>query len=328
MSEPDWAPLTGFRVAVTSARRAEELECAAAAPRRHRDQRRGDHDGAVARRRRTARAHRGVDRRAARHRDRHHGHRIPRLGGGRRRLGAGQRSARRPRQGAHRLARAEGDRCAARRGPAGGMVAGFRVVARAAAVSGRGRYRRTARRRATARGHRRLGSVPGVSRRTACCRRRSGADPRVPLASRAAQRRLRPVGGGNRRRKVRRGQLHVGTRRRIGADARDGDGHRAPGALGAAHQRARDVRRSCHRAAVGAAGGADVVAGANAVGRVGPPHHRRASAAAVTHRAGGRASAGDPRHLRDGRRCGQAAVPCGDGDDPRAGPSSWRGGVA
>ena len=25
MSEPDWAPLTGFRVAVTSARRAEEL---------------------------------------------------------------------------------------------------------------------------------------------------------------------------------------------------------------------------------------------------------------------------------------------------------------
>ncbi|MGB7504084.1 MAG: uroporphyrinogen-III synthase, partial [Mycobacterium sp.] len=25
MSEPDWSPLTGFRVAVTSARRAEEL---------------------------------------------------------------------------------------------------------------------------------------------------------------------------------------------------------------------------------------------------------------------------------------------------------------
>ena len=25
MSEPDWAPLTGFRVAVTSARRADEL---------------------------------------------------------------------------------------------------------------------------------------------------------------------------------------------------------------------------------------------------------------------------------------------------------------
>ena len=25
MTEPDWAPLTGFRVAVTSARRAEEL---------------------------------------------------------------------------------------------------------------------------------------------------------------------------------------------------------------------------------------------------------------------------------------------------------------
>ncbi|MEX3766410.1 uroporphyrinogen-III synthase, partial [Mycolicibacterium fortuitum] len=25
MTEPDWAPLTGFRVAVTSARRADEL---------------------------------------------------------------------------------------------------------------------------------------------------------------------------------------------------------------------------------------------------------------------------------------------------------------
>ena len=45
MSEPDWAPLTGFRVAVTSARRADELSALLRA-RRDRHQRGGDRDGA------------------------------------------------------------------------------------------------------------------------------------------------------------------------------------------------------------------------------------------------------------------------------------------
>ena len=52
------------------------------------------------------------------------------------------------------------------------------------------------------------------------------------------------TGGGHRRREVRRGQLHLGARGRVGADARHGDGHRGPGAVGAAHRRTRDVRRA------------------------------------------------------------------------------------
>ena len=49
------------------------------------------------------------------------------------------------------------------------------------------------------------------------------------------------------------------------------------------NQRARDVRRPCHRAAAGAPRGADLGAGADAAGRAGPPHHRRTAAAAGTH---------------------------------------------
>ena len=83
-------------------------------------------------------------------------------------------------------------------------------------------------------------------------------------------------------------------------------------------QCARDVRRTGHRAPPGPARCAHVGTGADAAGRAGPPHHRRAAAAAGAHHACGRTPAGDPRHLRPGRRCGEGAVPCGDGDDPRA----------
>ena len=58
------------------------------------------------------------------------------------------------------------------------------------------------------------------------------------------------------------------------------------GARRAAHRRARDVRRPGDRPAAGAARGADVGAGADAAGRAGPSHHRRAAAAAVPHRRG------------------------------------------
>ena len=63
MREPDWAPLTGFRVAVTSARRAEELS--ALLPRRGATvtSAAAIDDGPAARRRRTARPHQGPDRR-------------------------------------------------------------------------------------------------------------------------------------------------------------------------------------------------------------------------------------------------------------------------
>ena len=52
----------------------------------------------------------------------------------------------------------------------------------------RRRHLRSAHRGAAARRHRRLGSVPRVPRRAARRRRRGGADPRVPLASRPARR--------------------------------------------------------------------------------------------------------------------------------------------
>ena len=212
MSEPDWAPLTGFRVAVTSARRADELSALL--------QRRGatvtsaaaiamvplpDDD--------ELRAHtEALIDAAARHRDRHHRHRLPRLDRRGRRLGAGQRADRRSRQGAHRVARTEGHGRAARGGPARGVVAGVGVVARGAALPRRGRHRRSAHRGATARRHRGLGSVPRVPRRIARRGRRSRADPGVPLASGAAQRRVRPAGGRHRRGEVRRRQFHLGAR--------------------------------------------------------------------------------------------------------------------
>ena len=188
MSEPEWAPLTGFRVAVTSARRADELSALL--------RKRGASVTSAAAiemvplpdDRRAARPHRSADRRAPRHRDRYHRHRLPRLGRRRRRLGTGQRSDRLAGQGPHRVPRPEGDRRVARRGSAGGMVAGVRVVPRAAALPRRGRYFRSAHRRPVARRHRGMGSVPRVSRRAARRGRRRGADPGLPMASGAPKR--------------------------------------------------------------------------------------------------------------------------------------------
>ncbi len=191
MSEPDWAPLTGFRVAVTSARRAEELSAllqrrgatvtSAAAitmvPLPDDDELRAHTEALIA-------APPDIV-------DRDDRHRIPRLDRRRRRLGAGQRPDHRAGQGTHRLARPQGHRRAARRGAARGMVAGVGVVPGAAPLPRRGRHRRPAHRRPAARRHRGLGPVPRVPRRTARRGCRSGADPGVPLASRAAQRRFR-----------------------------------------------------------------------------------------------------------------------------------------
>ena len=101
-----------------------------------------------------------------------------------------------------------------------------------------------------------------------------------------------------------------------------GNGHRGPCAHRTAHQRARDVRRTGHRPTAGAAGRADVGTRTDAARRAGAAHHRRAAPAAVAHDAGCRTPAGDPRHLRRGRRRGQGGVPGGNGDDSRAGPPS------
>ena len=220
MSEPAWAPLTGFRVAVTSARRADELSAllqrrgatvtSAAAiemvPLPDDDALRAYTEALIAD--------------AARHRHRHHRHRFPGLGRGGRRLGAGQRPDRGSGQSAHRVAWPQGDGSAARRGTARGMVAGLRVLTRAAALPRRGRHRRPSHRGAVARRHRGVGSVPRVPRRTARRRCGSGADPGLPLARRSPQRGLRPTGGGYRRGEVRRRELHLRTGGRVGVDAR------------------------------------------------------------------------------------------------------------
>ena len=134
MGEPDWAPLTGFRVAVTSARRAEELSAllrrrgatvtSAAAiamvPLPDDDELR-DHTEAL-----IATPPDIVDR--------DHGHRAARLDRRRRRLGARRRADRRARHGAHRVPRTQGHRGAAGRRAARGVVAGVGVLARGAAV--------------------------------------------------------------------------------------------------------------------------------------------------------------------------------------------------
>ena len=329
MSEPDWAPLTGFRVAVTSARRADELSAllrrrgatvtSAAAitmvPLPDDDELRD--------------AHRGADRRAARHRDRHHRHRLPRLGRRRRRLGTGQRTDRRARQGAHRVARTEGHRRAARGGPARGVVAGVGVVARAAALPAS------------------RAASPGSASPCSCT-----APPTTGIRSPSSSTNCAPRAPKSCRSACTAGIRHRATATStswsraspsekfdavsftsapavaVDADARRGDGHRGPGADGAAHRGARDVRRPGDGAAAGPARCADVGAGADAAGRVGPSHHRRAAAAAVAHGPGGRTSAGDPRHLRAGRRRGQGALARRDGDHPGARAPPGRGGVA
>ena len=299
MSEPDWAPLTGFRVAVTSARRADELSAllqrrgasvtSAAAiamvPLPDDDELRAHTEALIDVPPDIVIATTGIGFRgwvAAADGWGLTNELITALG-----------------KAPRRVPRAEGDRRAAGRGPARGMVAGIGVVAGAAALPCRGRHRRPAHRGATARRDRGMGSVPRVSRRAARRRRRCGADPGVSLAPAPRNGDLRPTGGRNRRREVRRGELHVGARCRVGADARRAKWASRTGFSSALpHRCARDVRRPGDRAPAGATGRADVGARANAAGRVGPSHHRRAAAAAVTHHTGGRPPAGDPRHLR------------------------------
>ena len=195
MSEPDWAPLTGFRVAVTSARRADELSAllqrrgatvtSAAAiamvPLPDDDELREHTEALIDVPPDIVIATTGIGFRGWVAAADGWGLTPRAAGGARARPGwspAGPKAT-----GA-----------LARRGSAGGMVAGVRVVARALALPGRGRHRRPAHRGAAARRYRRLGSVPRVPRRIAGGGRGSGADPGVPLASRAAQRRLRSTG--------------------------------------------------------------------------------------------------------------------------------------
>ena len=195
MSEPDWAPLTRLPGGGDLRPPFGRTVRAAAPPRGDRDRRRGHRDGAAARRRRTARAHRGVDRRAARHRGRHHRHRLSRLDRRGRRLGPGRRTDRRAVHGAgwSRADRRRPARCA----PPACPRSGHRTRSpRARCCSTWSRAEsRPAHRGAAARRHRRLGSVPRVPRRVARRRGarwcRSGCTAGTPLTSR---RRLRPAG--------------------------------------------------------------------------------------------------------------------------------------
>ena len=154
MSEPDWAPLTGFRVAVTSARRADELgallqrrgatvtsaAAIAMVPLPDDDELRAHTEALIDVPPDIVIATTGIGFR---------GWVAAADGWGLANdlivaLGKARIVSRGP----------EGDGRAARRGAARGMVAGVRVVARAAALPGRGRHRRPAHRGAAARRHR------------------------------------------------------------------------------------------------------------------------------------------------------------------------------
>ena len=154
MSEPDWAPLTGFRVAVTSARRADELSAllqrrgatvtSAAAiamvPLPDDDELRAHTEALIDTPPDIVIATTGIGFR---------GWVAAADGWGLANeltVGAGQ--------GTHRVARTQSDGRAARRGSARGVVAGLGVLARAAALPRRGRHRRPAHRGAVARRHR------------------------------------------------------------------------------------------------------------------------------------------------------------------------------
>ena len=284
MSEPDWAPLTGFRVAVTSARRAEELGALL--------QRRGatvtsaaaitmvplpDDDALRA-------AHRGADRRAARHRDRHHRHRIPRLGRRGRRLGAGQRPdlARSARHASCRAAPRRRARCAPRDCPRNGRPSRSRrascctTSSRAASPASASRCSCTAPPRT---------GIRSPSSSTNCappvpkwCR--SGSTAGIPRPATATSTNWWRVSRSEKFDAVSFTSAPAVASVLMRA-AEMGIEDRV--LVGAAQQRARDVRRAGDRPAAGATRCADVGAGANEVGRVGPSHHRRTAAAVRAH---------------------------------------------
>ena len=192
--------------------------------------------------------------------------------------------------GPDRVSRTEGDRRAARRRPARGMVAEVRILTRATAIPTR--IRRIA---GTARSPCSCTAppTPGIRSRSLS----ADCAPRAPTwcpsgCTGGSQHRWAATSTswspGIARRQVRRGQLHVGAGRGGGAGTQPRPGHRGPAARSAAHRCARDVRGPGDLPAVDPKGRPDVVARANAVGRLGPAHRRRAAAAGVAHGEGRR----------------------------------------
>src|SRR5579875_2129986 len=174
-----------------------------------------------------------------------------------------------------------------------------RIVSRGTALPARVRRAWAARRVAAARCQPGLGSVPGIRRRAARRRRRGGADPRIPMEV-GTEQRIRPTGRPDRPAPSGRRQFHIRTRggSHPAAWPRAGDGRGATGRN--AHRGARDVRRAGDGSTAGPVGHSDVVAAADAVGRAGPSYRRRAAAAAIPHGTGGRASHRDPRFVCGG----------------------------
>ena len=168
--------------------------------------------------------------------------------------------------------------------------------------------------------------MPGIRRRFALRRSSGGADPRIPLETNSDRRRVRPAGHLDFATAVRRGQLYVGTRRRGVAGAQPRTGRRGLPVGSAAHRRARDVRGTGHLAAAVAGRHSDLVAGANAAGRLGSSHRPGATPAPLSHPQRGRPPDRDPRHLCAGGWLGQVVVGIRHGDPARLGAATWRRG--
>ena len=281
MNHPTAPALSGYRVAVTSARRAREL-CTLLA--RH-----GATVTSAAAITMVALAdddelRRNTEALVAQPPDiviATTGHRIPGLGRRRRRLGAGDRLIAGVVRSPGRGPGTESHRRSARRGSARGVVPGIRVIARGLAVPAGIRHQRLSYRGTATRRERQLGSVSRISRRAPFGRRRDHPDPGVPVEARAARRRVRPTDQTDRAPRIRRGELHLGARCRGDTDARRRPTHLRSAARRAALGCRGDVRRPGHRAATGPPGGPGLVAAANAAGRAGPTHRRGTARAAV-----------------------------------------------
>ena len=200
----------------------------------------------------------------------------------------------------------------------------IRILTRRAEVSTRIRCIWYAHRHPAARRCRCLGPVPGIYRRIACRGCRSRAHPGVSVEVNTIGRRVRPVGQRDCTTAIRCGQLHIGTRSGRGSGTQPRLAYRGSTAGSTAHRRARDVRGPGNLPTVKPKGRPDVIARANAVGSLGPAYYRAATAAGLVHREGRRPRGRYPRNLRAGRWFDQVAVSVRDGDTACAGATSRR----
>jgi Uroporphyrinogen-III synthase HemD len=162
----------------------------------------------------------------------------------------------------------------------------------------------------------------GVSGSRIAIQLHGAADPGISLEVNTVGWPVRPAGYWDRTTAIRCGQLHIGTCCSGGSGAQPRLGYRGPSASGAAHRCACDVRRPSNLSAAETKRRPNVITRTNAVGSLGPAYCRGATAAGVAHRKGRRPRCRYPRNLRAGRWFGQVVVPFRDGDIARAGAPS------